>query len=79
MKQRRTKLLSASLVIGVLVGGWSVIPVRADEDCYPGCCNYTTDCGSPFEYRCCYPTGGEAPCSFSCGSYCYHQTSCSGG
>ena len=70
--------LAALTAVSVLSGIWSVQPtVYAKGDCDFGCCEFTTDCGSPFFWRCCEPRPQEADCGPEpCYNYCFEQTSC---
>jgi hypothetical protein len=67
-----TRFLACALVLGLVYGGLSMVPLAALEGpgCDPGCCQYTVDCGSPTAYMCCLPKDGEAPCSQASANYC---------
>jgi hypothetical protein len=74
-------LRTAALAVAISAGVWSAQPpVRAEGDeCSspPGCCAVTTNCGSPFQWRCCEPVGSEAPCDNEpCPNYCIQGTGC---
>jgi hypothetical protein len=73
MTRVRAGLLSFSFFAGLLIGGWTVMPVHAEgtlQAC-EGCCDVTTDCGPPSQYRCCLPMTGEANCGpQTCPNYC---------
>lgn len=76
----RAKVVALSLMLGFVVGvsGTSRIRASAMQQC-DGCCEHTTNCGSPSEYRCCLPKEGEANCGPEvCPNYCVTGTSCGG-
>lgn len=74
----RRSILVGALFVGLAIGTAKAAPLRADGDCVTdGCCDATSDCGSPLSNRCCSPSGGEAACSHQCADYChYGQTGC---
>ncbi len=80
MRYTATRFLVCALVLGLVYGALSMVPLAALEGagCPSGCCQYTVDCGLPTAYRCCLPRDGEANCSQDCANYCYEGTRCSG-
>ena len=81
MLKLKVRVVLFALTVGVMAGVYSAQPVAAvgDDVCMSsiGCCDVTTTCGSPFEWRCCLPQSGEAPCGDeTCPNYCNHATNC---
>lgn len=71
---RMTRQMLFALSLGLALGLWSTVPASGQQypPCPSGCCGWTVDCGSPSQWRCCYPKDGEANCApgENCGNYC---------
>ncbi len=73
------RALVLAMVAGLTFGMLGATPLEADEEAClgSGCCQYTVNCGSPSEVRCCLPKSGEAACNQDpCPNYCFGQPSC---
>lgn len=72
MNKVRRRAMAVVFVLGLVAGmfGQSSTYAFDPEACTPGCCGYTVDCGSPFEWRCCVRDPQMTICEQACKGYC---------